>query len=79
MFSPSDPAFPSDQLHQEDAPQVFVQHPGLTKRELFAAMAMQGFAACQGAFEEWSNEKHAACSVNVADALIAELNKPKAE
>lgn len=52
--------------------------PGLTKRELFAAMAMQGFLA---------NEEHpiggaqnlagwrAEASVVAADALIEELNK----
>lgn len=48
---------------------------GLTTRELFAAMAMQGFAACQGVFEEWGDLKHAVESVRLADALIAELAK----
>jgi len=50
---------------------------GLTTRELFAAMAMQGLCACQGAYEEWTVEQKAAAAVRQADALIAELNKPK--
>lgn len=44
--------------------------PGLTKREYFAGLAMQGFIAsgkADGDFAEWS--------VKNADALIAELNK----
>ena len=45
---------------------------GLTKRELFAAMAMQGLLSSNmnGGWEEfsWRSVKH-------ADTLIAELNK----
>lgn len=49
---------------------------GLTKRELFAAMAMQGITAgavtrgCPS--NEWTD---LAMAVKVADALIEELNK----
>lgn len=44
---------------------------GLTKREYFAAMAMQGLSV------DWTreNEKIAVHAVLIADALIAELNK----
>lgn len=46
---------------------------GLTKREYFAAMAMQGLLAdprCDGTVERIT-----ARAVDAADALIAELNK----
>jgi hypothetical protein len=49
-------------------------NPGLTKRELFAAMAMQGIQAnpdCSG----WAHADIAGAAVRAADALIAELNK----
>lgn len=45
---------------------------GLTKRELFAAMAMQGLLACPG---EPSSLSIAELSVIHADALISELSK----
>jgi hypothetical protein len=47
---------------------------GLTKREYFAAMAMQGILACSegGTFESVKE-----FAVKHADALIAELNKEK--
>ena len=46
-------------------------HTGLTKREYFAAMAMQGMLA-----EQWwtSPENLARCSTEAADALIKALN-----
>lgn len=43
---------------------------GLTKRELFAAMAMQGFCVNGEIKEEIIR-----CSVDMADLLIKELNK----
>ena len=49
---------------------------GLTKRELFAAVAMQGFASLQGSsacFE--SIEEVGQLSTKWADALIAALNE----
>ncbi len=49
---------------------------GLTKREYFAALAMQGF--CQSA--DWcsnDDEECARVSIKQADALIIELNKEK--
>lgn len=47
---------------------------GLTKRELFAAMAMQGMAADPGT-NELSAKDVALLSVVWADALLAELAK----
>lgn len=65
MGNPNDPAYPSREYFC-----------GLTKRELFAAMAMQGFAACQGVFEEWLPKQTAQQAVCIADALLSELAKP---
>ena len=59
----------------------------LTKRELFAAMAMQGVAAADDDrtlppdrdLEEWRSEcamGDARYAVRVADALLAALNEP---
>lgn len=53
-------------------------HPGLTKREHFAAMAMQGLLTyVEDAFHNTSitRETIASDAVKMADALIAELNK----
>ena len=47
---------------------------GLTKREHFAAMAMQGFCALDGAS---TPEQTAYVAVRYADALLAELEKPQ--
>jgi len=49
-------------------------YKGLTKREYFAAMAMQGYISC-GKANVMSCESLAIYSVQAADALIAELNK----
>lgn len=49
---------------------------GLTKREYFAAMAMQGFAAnSHESMFRSNNYDLAKFSVQLADALIAELEK----
>lgn len=45
---------------------------GLTKRELIAAMAMQGLLSSE---TQATYEEFAASSVEVADALLAELAK----
>jgi len=49
---------------------------GLTKREYFAAMAMQGALANKSAHER-TIEMITESSVRLADALIDELNKIK--
>jgi hypothetical protein len=48
---------------------------GLTKREYFAAMAMQGIMSYPRM--QQTNEKEAAFCVAMADALIEALNKEK--
>ena len=49
----------------------FTQY-GLTKREYFAGLAMQGMAASDLTYEDIAHD-----SVKMADALLAELDKPK--
>lgn len=47
---------------------------GLSKREYFAAKAMQGMLATERGWDE-SAERLAALAIAQADALIAELNR----
>jgi phage terminase large subunit-like protein len=49
---------------------------GLTTRELFAAMAMQGLLS-RNKTHDWMEYEISISAVSQADALIAELNKPK--
>lgn len=51
--------------------------PGLTKRELFAAMAMQGNAA-NPELIGWKGPEFAELAVEMADALLAALAKEQA-
>jgi len=51
---------------------------GLTKREWFAGMAMQGFAADPKS-NDWSVGSNMDAAVIWADALIAALNKESAD
>jgi len=48
---------------------------GLTKREYFAAMAMQGMHANSSFTKIWTYENIAEWSVQQADSLIEALNK----
>lgn len=48
---------------------------GLTKREYFAAMAMQGLASYNGTMDEHNPETNASRAVEIADALLKELDK----
>lgn len=66
MTTAESPAYP---IEVEDG-----YYLGLLKRELFAAMAMQGMASC-GAFARQHIEYDSERAVMIADALIAELNK----
>ena len=66
MTNPTDPVYASN-----------CSAHGLTKREYFAAMAMQGL--CANAMTTYRHKDGlyfaANSAVNIADALIAELNK----
>lgn len=64
------PAFPCDRLILDG--QAY-SGAGLSKREYFAAMAMQGFAADPSITV--TREQLVKAAVNWADALITELQK----
>jgi len=52
-----------------------VVETGLTKRELFAAMAMQGLSANPDPqVSSWGGQQTAQCAVAFADALLAALD-----
>lgn len=71
-----DMAFPV--LDREQTPNNTFQL-GLTKRELFAAIAMQGWlAGCRNAYSEFTGpntDMAAKAAVTFADALLAALEK----
>jgi hypothetical protein len=52
---------------------------GLTKREYFAGLAMQGWIACQSETFRGEADSVARRAVEYADALLAELEKTKQE
>lgn len=52
-----------------------VNHHGLTKREYFAAMAMQGILSNKGLIDTDNWKWVAESSAYMADALIEQLNK----
>lgn len=72
--NPNQPAYPlaSIEFQHLDADQVPQVH-GLTKREYFAAMAMQGLIMMNG--EGHLHFEGSEVAVKIADALINELNK----
>lgn len=70
-IKPNDPAFPVDQHEHGHAPLACT---GLTKRELFAAMAMQGFCSAERT-KDCPVRSIAFAAVAQADALIEELAK----
>jgi len=70
MSNADKPAFPNDGMLPEGA---FGWMNGLTKRELFAAMAMQGLLAdseSNGSYSEFANK-----AVSFADALLSKLEE----
>jgi hypothetical protein len=70
-------AFPRPAELRADGEILLVSQWGLTKRELFAAMAMQGLA---GAYSDGGNfhEQHVAKgAVKLADALLAALEQTR--
>ena len=72
-----EPAFPTTEYISE-IPSWSHLEGGLTKREYFAAKAMQGFCSLSGDDVEKYNlrpENVAAMAVSHADALIKELEK----
>lgn len=70
MSNANEPAYPQGHL---DGPHV--DPSGLTKRELFAAMLLQGVLS-NGSLVNQQDEKYVRCAVQGADALLTELAKP---
>lgn len=76
-MSGNDSAFPTIEA-AEFVSGVHPQRLGLTKRELFAAMAMQGLCAPGEARVHGSDVEYLALvAVKSADALLAELAKER--
>ncbi len=71
----NDPAYPVPHFARPDG-HVDYGFSGLTKRELFAARAMQGILANSGCRAN-TYEVYAIDSVRYADALLAELAKAR--
>lgn len=69
-MNPHHNAFPINTTGKD----VTAAEEGLTKRELIAAMALQGVLSCT-ANEGWTATDHARYAVDAADVLIAELSK----
>lgn len=66
MINPNDPAFPNK----------FNFKDGLTKREFFAGMAMQGMTAFhESVLRIETSTSLAVRAIGLADALIEKLNK----
>lgn len=72
---PHHPTQPYAQVERHDSgglkTESFWHHPGLTKREYFAALAMQGLTVGPGP----DAERAGVLAVQFADALIAALNE----
>jgi hypothetical protein len=49
----------------------------MTKREWFAATALQGILVNDWKAQDWNARDYTKCAVIFADALIEELNKSK--
>lgn len=64
-------------LYKREAPEEWTIKDGMTKREHFAVMALQGLAAHYGYGEApvANAEEMAQWAVQLADALIYELNQ----
>jgi hypothetical protein len=88
MKDNSGPAFPFISGIDDDE----THYPGVSKRELFSAIVMNGLcaqlgneaypgdSAGYGTLDQWRQNKYqqeAAYCVRMADALLAELNKGK--
>jgi len=76
MTNGNDPAFGTSEIVEFNSGPALAKMAGLTKRELFSAMAMQGFAAdskyCPPTIEAMARN-----CCQWADALIAALNEEK--
>ena len=75
QLKPTDPTVNAFPIFQADGRYNLLEI-GLTKREYFAALAMQGLMAADAdKVNRWSPRMLAQVAVDNADALIDELNK----
>jgi len=74
MSAETNGAMPATAFNENDHDGYYTTHYGLTKRELFAAMAMQGLLARYGD-DDYQAAAIAKWSVEKADALLEELAK----
>jgi hypothetical protein len=68
-------AFPIQPLREDGTPNTNLEEYGLTKREYFAALAMQAMIGYGSESSSYRPEKIPSNAVEFADALIAELEK----
>jgi len=71
-------AFPTPGIKRDDGVVLEWPQPGLTKREFFAALAMQGLCAAQPDMQRGTiidEDEIASDAVACADALLKELAK----
>ena len=82
----NEPAFPNETVHYEepdhdlmDMEKIVTYHRGLTKREYFAGLVLQGLVSMERTIDLIAKTKDFEGTVEVAiklaDALIAELAK----
>ena len=76
---PDDAAFPiavteDDEHTPRGVPRLVTDARGLTKRELFAALALSGMCAMGDPSADWNHQALARDAVAAADALIAALD-----
>lgn len=68
-------------MNESHEPKISISAPNepnvFSKRDIFAAMAMQGISSSFTVSREVMAEFTATVAVKYADALISELNKPK--
>ena len=83
MTNPDDPVFGESKIVEFNSGPAFCRIEGLSKREWYAGLAMQGFVAGIHAFPDqktllqWKCDGMAIYCLRIADALIAEMNKEK--
>lgn len=73
MTIANEPAIPT--IEQQSNPNRWSTVAGLTKRELFAAIALNGLCAGRTEYEDYGDSEHyAKIALQHADALINALN-----
>jgi len=75
MSNAESQAFPGEPYQNPQDGYIYYSK-GLTKREYFAAMAMQGILSGDGS-KAWTRDELAEIAVNRADALLKALDETK--